>query len=339
MRVNGFLATTGDGMARAWRDPHGAWQVTNHLTGVQVTCLVADPYDPQVIYGGTQNQGVLRSPDAGKTWIMAGLEGEVIKSLAVDPHHPGVLLAGTRPADLFRTGDGGQTWEHLDGFRKIPNRWWWFSPSEKPYMAYVQAISFSPNQPGVILAGIEFGAVVRSEDGGENWSGHCDGALRDCHSLHFHNADGNWAYEGGGTGTGAAVSQDGGRTWRQPANGLDHHYGWAVAADPAKPQTWYLSASPQASLSTSWSPPAHIDGQAQAGIFRSMNGSSWERLNGGLPQPLDYMPYALLTHPEEPGCLYAGLSNGDIWRGADYGNSWTRVCNLGRVNRVMILLS
>lgn len=54
-------------------------------------------------------------------------------------------------------------------------------------------------------AGIELGAVVRSEDGGRTWSGHRHGALRDCHSLTFHHSHAQWVYEAGGTGGGAAV--------------------------------------------------------------------------------------------------------------------------------------
>jgi hypothetical protein len=70
-------------------------------------------------------------------------------------------------------------------------------------------LSVSPTDPNVIVAGVEFGALVRSEDGGRTWSNHRKGALRDCHSLTFHATNGNWVYEGGG---GATVSRDGGLT-------------------------------------------------------------------------------------------------------------------------------
>jgi hypothetical protein len=51
------------------------------------------------------------------------------------------------------------------------------------------------------------------------------------------------------------------------------------------------------------------------------------------------MPYALLTDPEAPGHLYAGLSDGDIWHTADYGDSWQQLpLNLGGIHRFMIML-
>jgi len=195
MNANIFIATNGQGLARAERNADGEWSVEFLRAEQDVRCLAADPLNPSVLYAGTQGDGVLRSDDRGKTWQPAGMQGQIVKSLAVSPHEPGTIYAGIKPAYLFVPGDGGQTWAELEGFRRIPFRWWWFSPAEKPGSAYVQAMTLSPTDPDVIMAGIEFGAVVRSTDGGQNWSGHRKGSLRDCHTLKFHTTDGNWVYE------------------------------------------------------------------------------------------------------------------------------------------------
>ena len=51
------------------------------------------------------------------------------------------------------------------------------------------------------------------------------------------------------------------------------------------------------------------------------------------------MPYALLTDPETPGEVYAGLSNGEVWHSADYGESWRQLpFNLGAIDRDLIAL-
>jgi hypothetical protein len=51
------------------------------------------------------------------------------------------------------------------------------------------------------------------------------------------------------------------------------------------------------------------------------------------------MPYALLTDPAEPGHVYAGLSNGDVWFSADHGDMWQRLpFNLGGNYRSLIML-
>ncbi len=330
-----FIATTGTGLARAEQDAGGHWQVTRALPDQDVRCLSADPLNPSRVYAGLQGQGVRRSDDGGRSWRPAGLDGLVVKALAASPVTPGTVYAGTRsPATMYVSADGGDSWRELDGFRRIPNRWFWFSPAEKPFAAYVQAIALSPSDPNVLLAGIEFGAVVRSADGGRSWSGHRAGALRDCHSMCFH-AQREWVYEAGGSGAGAALSHDSGQSWKQAREGLDRHYGWACAADPGHPDIWYASLSGMAGMT----PAAHVDGKANAHIFRSMAGEPWQKLAGGLPDPLDYMAYALLTDPAAPGRLYAGLSNGDVWCTTDYGDSWELLpFNLGGIHRTLIML-
>jgi photosystem II stability/assembly factor-like uncharacterized protein len=332
MNAKTFLATPGRGIARAERDAHG-WSVEFLLQDQRVTCFAADPHKPGVVYAGTQRSGVLRSGDGGKTWKQSGMEGQVVKALAASPAQPGLIYAGTKPAFMFVSRDGGKSWLEMDSFRKIPGRRFWFSPAEAPFTAYVQAIAPSPVDPGVVLAGIEFGAVVRSEDGGQTWSGHRRGALRDCHGMTFHAASGDWVYESGGTGGGVSFSRDAGKTWRKAREGLDRNYGWACAADPGKPEVWYASLSPGPNK-------AHIDGQAEAYIYRAVGGARWEKLGGGLPQPLDHMPYALLTDPAAPGHLYAGLSSGDVWHTGDYGDNWTKLdLNLRGIHRAMVMLA
>jgi len=142
--------------------------------------------------------------------------------------------------------------------------------------------------------------------------------LRDCHTLKFHSSDGSWAYEAGGTGGGASVSKDGGASWSKVKDGLDRHYGVACAADPDQPDLWYVSVSPGPGK-------AHSIGNARAHIYRSEQGNSWERLAGGLPQPLDSMPYGLATVPGRPGLVIAALKNGQVWGSEDHGESWSQL--------------
>jgi len=332
MSVNTFLATTSHGLARASQGASSEWSVELLLSDQDVRCLAADPLNSNVLYAGTQGKGVLRSNDGGKTWRSVGLAGQIVKALAASRTQPGTVYAGTKPALLFVSRDGGASWTELASFQRIRSRWFWFSPAEKPFTAYVQAIALSPADPNTIVVGIEAGAVVRSSDGGQSWSGHRRGALRDCHSLTFHVTNGDWIYEGGGTGAGVSVSRDAGATWAQPREGLDRHYGWAVAADPAHPEVWYASVAP-----SPWK--AHSENNAQASIVRSVGGAPWQLLTGGLPQPLNHMPYALLTVPAAPGHVYAGLSNGEVWHSTDHGDSWHKLpFGLKGIHRTLLLL-
>lgn len=333
-----IFVASGTSFVRVQLGPQG-WVETHPLEGVRINRIVADPHQHGRVYLATQHKGVLCSEDAGQTWQERGLAGIPVKALAIDPRDPLRLYAGGKPISLYASRDGGQSWEELPALRKA-KRWWWFSPADPPGMTpYVNDLTVSPEDPNVILAGIEAGAVLRSADGGRSWSRHLRGADRDPHSLKFHPTDGRWAYEAGGV-RGPAFSQDGGKTWRKPLEGLGPKYGWRVAADPLQPEIWYLSASEQPNLwRGEFAPPGHQDGRARAHLYRKNGDAPWVQLAGGLPEPLDYMAYDLATVPDEPGSLYAGLANGEVWHTQDYGDTWEKLpFNLGRIGVAMVVL-
>ena len=130
------------------------------------------------------------------------------------------------------------------------------------------------------------------------------------HSLAWHPRSPGWAYEAGGGG--AAFSEDRGERWQPADQGRDRHYTWSVAVDPEDPECWYVSAStgPYA---------AHGGRDPQARIYRRRGGEAWEPLNGGLLDPLEAMPYALLATGDR---LFAGLADGQIWQSFDQGDHW-----------------
>lgn len=317
----------------------GSWLTGSSLIGHRSVALAVDPNQPDAIYVGTDGHGILKTVNYGETWESVGLSGQIVRALAISKLRPGTIYTGTKPAHLYVSHDYGVTWRELTAFRQM-KRWWWFTPAEMPMSAYVMDIVLSPTDPDVILAGIELGGVLRSADGGETWKGHMKGAVMDCHDLAFHPTDGNWVYAGGGDG--GAFSRDGGRSWIQPdpmnlikevldavfrggareekraKKRLDRRYGWAVAGDPNQPNIWYLSASTGPGN-------AHSEGRANAYIYRCQDGRNWERLSGGLPQPLNHFPYALLTDVDSPGYVYAVLQNGDIWYSENRGDNWSKI--------------
>ena len=181
-----------------------------------------------------------------------------------------------------------------------------------------------------MLAGVEFCAVVLSDGGGRTWSRHRRGALRDCHSLNFHASDGAWAYQAGGSGGGASVSQDGGRTFQQVGRGLTKKYGIVCAADPAQPEVWYVCTGP--------SPWGAFGKDSTAYLFRWSGGAGWHPI-GWSAHPLRQTPTALATLPGAPGHLYAGLHAGDVMHTTNHGDTWQRLSfNLGGIWFGMLLV-
>ena len=319
-----LLATSQRGVEAARCGADGSWVCDTTLSGVRASCLAVHHGVPGLVYAGTRDRGVWRSEDRGASWRPAGLAERDVTSLAVSHADPERVYAGCKPASVFVSRDGGASWSELEAFRRV-RRWYWASPAEPPDLrAYVMGLAASPTDPDVVVAGIEAGAVVRSGDGGRTWSPHRRAADRDCHALTFHASDGRWVYEAGGGGP--AVSRDAGERWTHTVRGMSGRYGMAVAADPLRPEVWYVTAAPI------WSPRAplqmpvgHTEGGAMATLYRSSGGASWEPLRGGLPEPLDHPPYGLATTPAAPGHLYLGLSHGEVWHSSDHGDAWQRL--------------
>jgi photosystem II stability/assembly factor-like uncharacterized protein len=307
-----LYAATGDAIARL-DETDGAWAVELSLQGSGAQCLAIDPHDPDTVYAGLRERGVQRTRDGGRTWADRALPEAGAFSLAVSSAD-GAVYAGTEPSRLFRSDDGGETWRELEALLDLPSRPTWRFPP-RPWTSHVRWIAPSPHDAELILVGIELGGLMRSTDGGESWQDHRPGAQRDVHSLAWHPSARGRAYEAGGGG--AAYSEDAGETWQAADEGRDRHYTWSVAVDPDDPELWYVSASTGPFA-------AHGRGDPEAEIYRRRAGEPWHVLDGGLPEPLTAMPYALVA---AGGRLFAGFSDGQLWESGDSGDSW-RACAL-----------
>ena len=115
-------------------------------------------------------------------------------------------------------------------------------------------------------------------------------------------------------GKGFVQSNDGGDTWDRPGEGLEHHYLWSVAADPADPSTLVISAAlgPR---------EAHDPHQAESAIYRRSGGGPWQQVRAGLPEPRGVLASVLATHEAEPGVFYAANNQG-VFHSTNAGVTW-----------------
>ncbi|MCX2727073.1 hypothetical protein OO015_06130 [Thermomicrobium sp. 4228-Ro] len=321
-----LYTVTGNDVVRLQETARG-WRVEVLLRAVGAQCVAVDPHDGQTLLAGTFDQGLFLSVDGGRTWRRAEtLPASRVLSVAISPSWRvdgrGVLFAGCEPSALFWSEDGGRRWHEAVALRALPSAPTWSFPP-RPWTSHVRAIALSPDDPGLVLVGIELGGVLRSTDGGLTWVDRRPGCSLDCHALLLHPAAPELVYEAAGGGV--AVSHDAGDTWQSADDGLDRRYVWALATPPDDPLTWFVSAAP--GPREAHGPGPHREarpnpaGAAQARIFRRYGSEPWRPVEG-LPDPLPSMPYALLVPPAEPRTLYAGFRDGTLWRGLDLGASW-----------------
>jgi photosystem II stability/assembly factor-like uncharacterized protein len=284
-------------------------------------CVAVDPHEPDRVYVGTFDDGLYATDDGGESWRDAwhGVADRRVLAVSVSPSHVehgvSVVYAGTEPSNLYRSEDGGKTWQLLPELRRLPSEPRWSFPP-RPWTHHVRTIALHPTDPDSLVVGIELGGVMRSLDGGSTWIDHNPQAHSDTHQLLMHPLAPERVYEVAGQGI--ALSPDHGETWRRLDSGLDRHYAWATAVDPADPDLWYASVSRSAFA-------AHGRGDGQSVLLRS-RGNGWSAIDHwGDDAALRRMPYALATLPGQAGRLVVGLRGGSLLVGEEAGETWSRL--------------
>jgi photosystem II stability/assembly factor-like uncharacterized protein len=128
------------------------------------------------LYKSTENRGVYRTTDGGKSWskILFANEDAGAVDLILDPNNPRILFASTwrirrTPYSLESGGEGSALWKSTDGGDT------WTNLSEMEGMPHgplgIIGVTVSPQNSERVWAIVEAkeGGVFRSEDGGETW--------------------------------------------------------------------------------------------------------------------------------------------------------------------------
>lgn len=303
------------------------WTVETQLTGKNTQCLAVDPQRPEQVYCGTFGQGLWRSQDTGRSWEQVGadvIERQVM-SVAVSKTERvgdfGVVYTGAEPSALYRSEDGGDSWRELASLRQLPSAPTWSFPP-RPYTSHVRWITPDPLVEGRVFAAIEAGALVRSMDGGESWEDRRPDGPFDTHTLVMHRLAPDRLYSSAGDGfmrpgNGFVQSDDGGATWYRPDDGLQHHYLWGAAADPADPSTVVVSAAPGPQ-------EAHNPASALSALYRRSGDGPWRLLVDGLPPQQGTLASIIAVNEAEAGVFYAANNRG-VFRSTDAGRSWEQL--------------
>lgn len=306
-----------------------SWGGRVSLEGREVRCVAVDPHEPRRVYAGTFGDGLWRSLDGGESFERSddGIGPDEVMAVAVSVAERGaaggVVWAGTEPSELYRSEDGGDNWVERPALKGIPSRDTWSFPP-RPWTHHVRWIEPDPHVAGRLFVGIELGGVMRSLDAGMTFEDRKPGSEHDCHTLRTHPEVADRVYEAAGGGY--AESRDGGDTWSEREEGLDHRYAWGLAVDPGDPDTVLVSAAAGPSR-------AYRRESAESYVYRRAgsggdggNGRDgpWQRVDDGLPAPDGTRIFALATHPARAGVFWA-VNGYDLHRSTDAGSSWERL--------------
>jgi len=230
---NGSWSGANSGLFKS-TDGGGTWtQLTAGLPGaVQGFSRIAiAPSDPRRIYvtveASNEYGGVYRSDDAGATWRRMNHEeriwtrGQDSAGIRVDPKNPDRVYVNN--TSTYRSDDGGQTFFAWKG-----------APGGDDY----HSIWINPNNPDIILLGVDQGATI-TVNGGKTWSSWYNQPTAQMYHVSTDNQFPYWVYGGQQESGSAAVASRGNygavTAWDWHPVGAEE-YGY-VAADPLHPGT------------------------------------------------------------------------------------------------------
>ncbi len=230
-------------------DAGKSWESMGLKDAGQISRIVIDPTNPNVVFvgvighawGANPDRGVFRTSDGGITWdkVLYVNDTTGASDLVMDPGNPKVLFAamwqvmrypwalndGGTGSGIYRSTDGGTTWKHLtEGLPKGP-------------LGRI-ALAAAPSDPNHIYTLVESkeGMLWDSKDLGDNWNMITNNHTLDVRPFYFSRFVVSPENEDRLFFLSFLISEstDGGKTVKS-VNGrvhVDHHDIWIDPSDP-----------------------------------------------------------------------------------------------------------
>lgn len=174
----------------------------------------------------TTKTGLYHSADHGSSWSRRPVPRPEVYAVAVSPDGSRTY-AGTHPAHVYSSTNGGHSWEESTNFRDLPSRETWHTPRHRG-AAHVRCLGVHPDQPELLVAGVEVGGLHVSDDHGATWTERRagldherpDDLQYDVHDVSVISPDEYLASCGGGL----FRTRDAGRSWTRLDTGIRESY-------------------------------------------------------------------------------------------------------------------
>lgn len=184
-----YMGTTGGGL---WKTSDAGQFWTNisdkYFTTGSVGAVSVSESNTNVVYCGmgehaprgvmtSYGDGVLKSTDAGKTWVKLGLkETQHISRIVIHPTNPdivfvaaeGALFGPSKERGIYKSADGGKTWKNVLFVNDLTGCSELSMDMNNPQVLYA-AMWEHQRKPWKVISGGEGSGLYKSSDGGDTW--------------------------------------------------------------------------------------------------------------------------------------------------------------------------
>lgn len=280
----------------------GSYEHLENLPITQFYTTAIDASNADAYYGGTQDNGTIRTLTGSQTdWeLIYGGDGFVV---LIDPSDPSYVYAEFQYGGLSRSTNGGSTFGTATSGISFGDRFNWKCP-----------LIMDPNTPSTLYFGTN--RLYRSTDRASSWTAISDDltkgdepgnlAYNTLTTIAVSRLDPDVLWTGADDGS-IHFSDDGGTNWNKIDAGLPERWVTNIEADPNSANGAIISLS-----GFRWH-------EEEAHIYRTTDrGLTWEPLMEGLPNlPVN----DVLFDPADPDRIFAATDAG-VYTSSDAGSHW-----------------
>ncbi len=282
-----------DGGVNISYDRGDTWTSASEMHNTQFYAIDIDYQNPERLYGGTQDNGTLRTMWSIDRWDHI-LGGDGFYCL-VDYTNSDIIYAESQYGNLYKSTDCGENFDPAQNGINPDDPKNWCTP-----------IAMDPNNPEILYYGSD--RIYKTTDGAENWIAVSDplttGTIT---TIGVSPSDPDVVYAGATDGS-LHVSPYGGGYWEQINYGLPLRWITRVTVDPFDARIAYVTQSGYRS-----------DGELLPHIHRTTDlGYSWTSIQGNLPDaPIN----DVIVDNFDPNRLFIGTDFG-VYYTPDLGGTW-----------------
>lgn len=270
---------------------------TSSIGSFDILSMEIDPFDTNVVYVGTEKDGLFVSKDGGDKWEKLVFPLTKIYGLAIDKNNTRTIYASgvvDKRAKIYKSVDKGESWAE--------------TYTEPVNDSIISSLGISKKNPKVLYCGTSEGMIFKSVDSGQSWKNltKANGPVID---ISFDSENDNTIYFGISKGTILRTNDGGGKiedlekiTIEKMAEGKMFGFDvYSIESDPKTPGVLYVGTD--------------------SGIWKGTDfGSRWEEINI-LESSKMFPVRAVAVNPQNPNeILYS--NSGVIYRSVDNGASW-----------------